>query len=614
MGKPVGHYITEALTLSWLTGPVFDKELRVSSRRKRNYVLRAVYLVALIVVMALVWMSAVRSYEYRDYRDLAYTTQRMAEAGKAIIAFIVWFQFIATQVLSVIMLSTSISDELQQKTLGVLMTTPIRSFQIVLGKLLSKLLQIILMLLISLPLLAVVRVMGGVPWDFIVMSVGLTISCVLFVGSVSLLLSIFNRHAYMVIIETLIALGILFVLVPLGLGSLLHECFRMPERSIFGVLTWFNPYLALVFGTEYMMYAFRVISTTWQVPCLVLLASSFGLLLISSALVRRVALRQATGQPTSLGRRKKRRTAAVVAGGTVLPVYDDSDQLRTVSDPPVLWKELRNPIIRSRKWRWIASLGLVGLLGITYLFCMGFRAMRDHETHTVYTAVLIVFAALCTCLFSAGTITSEKESRSWDLLLLTSQTDWQIIVGKFLGVLRRCLPFWLLPIGHCVLFMIAGYIRSTALPLVLMISGWTLVFLAASGVYFSSRMRKTTTAVVMNLGLAVMIWAIVPLVLVCVIEMGHWQSRSAMRDTYGAVFNGNPVAQSVVTTEANTKSYYHYEPRWSGYTWREQYYWPDRKERNLRDSAQLMSVWAAVYLGAALAMLHLARTNLRKRL
>ena len=34
------------LRLSWLTGPIFDKELRVSSRRRRNYVLRFVYVAA----------------------------------------------------------------------------------------------------------------------------------------------------------------------------------------------------------------------------------------------------------------------------------------------------------------------------------------------------------------------------------------------------------------------------------------------------------------------------------------------------------------------------------------------------------------------------------------
>ncbi len=42
------------LSLSWLIGPIFDKELRVSSRRRRNYVLRFIYLVFLTSVLVLV--------------------------------------------------------------------------------------------------------------------------------------------------------------------------------------------------------------------------------------------------------------------------------------------------------------------------------------------------------------------------------------------------------------------------------------------------------------------------------------------------------------------------------------------------------------------------------
>jgi len=47
-------------------------------------------------------------------------------------------------------------------------------FQIVAGKLLSKLWQKLILLAISLPLLAVVRVFGGVPWDYVLSSLAVT--------------------------------------------------------------------------------------------------------------------------------------------------------------------------------------------------------------------------------------------------------------------------------------------------------------------------------------------------------------------------------------------------------------------------------------------------------
>jgi ABC-type transport system involved in multi-copper enzyme maturation permease subunit len=169
MATELTKSVRSLLNPARLTGPIFDKELRVSSRR---------------------WTQLV-SY----YQPGAFQAAWMSEAGKMIISTIVWFQFCATQLVAIIMLSTSISDEIYNRTLGLLMTTPINSFQIVMGKLLSKLLQLMLLLAISLPLLAIVRIFGGVPWDYIISSLCITLTTVAFVGSLSLLFSIFSRRS-----------------------------------------------------------------------------------------------------------------------------------------------------------------------------------------------------------------------------------------------------------------------------------------------------------------------------------------------------------------------------------------------------------------------------------
>jgi len=185
------------ISLSWLTGPIFSKELRVSSRRCRNYVLRFLYLSLLTGLLGMVWLALIERGGSGLFR-----ASRMAEAGKMVIVCTVWFQFCVTQLVAVVMLSTSISDEVYNRTLGLLMTTPISAFQIVMGKLLSKLLQLILLLAISLPVLAVVRVFGGVPWGYVVSSLCVTLTTMIFFGSLSLLFSVFTRRAYIVIMDT----------------------------------------------------------------------------------------------------------------------------------------------------------------------------------------------------------------------------------------------------------------------------------------------------------------------------------------------------------------------------------------------------------------------------
>ena len=179
------NFILKVLSPLRLTGPIFDKELRVSSRRRRNYVVRFFYVVLLTVFLALVWI------EVMGRRGSAvYQISRMAETGQFVTIYLVWFQFCVTQLLAVILLSNSISDEIYNRTLGLLMTTPINSFQIVVGKLSSKLLQLFLLMAISLPLLAIIRVMGGVPWNYVISSLCINLTVIIFIGSLSLFFSI----------------------------------------------------------------------------------------------------------------------------------------------------------------------------------------------------------------------------------------------------------------------------------------------------------------------------------------------------------------------------------------------------------------------------------------
>ena len=119
-GKAV-QTIFKTLNPSWLTGPIFDKELRISSRRKRNYVLRIAYLGILLLLVIAIWANMVD----RRSGNAVYQASRLSEAGLAITMTVVVFQFYAAQILAAIMLSNSISDEIYNKTLGALMSTPI---------------------------------------------------------------------------------------------------------------------------------------------------------------------------------------------------------------------------------------------------------------------------------------------------------------------------------------------------------------------------------------------------------------------------------------------------------------------------------------------------------
>ncbi|MHC4117852.1 MAG: ABC transporter permease [Planctomycetota bacterium] len=500
------------LSLSWLTGPIFDKELRVSSRRRRNYVLRSVYLAFLTIVLAMVW-AGMRGF--RGSGSALYLMSRMADAGKAVIAYTVWFQFCTTQVVAVIMLSTSISDEVYNRTLGLLMTTPISSFQIVMGKLFSKLLQLILLLAISLPLLAIVRVFGGVPWGYVVSSLCMTLTTVIFVGSLSLLFSIFTRKAYVVIVVTFLTLVVIFALLPLGIYAVWDLAnSSISEKELMAGLFLPNPYCNMFFNTMAMVEpraAAMMPTFYWHLHCGTMLAASAVILFLSVLCVRRVALRQAAGQLGVSSR--KRRSTKGSAGSSAGRDHADA-ATRRVTGPAVLWKEMRLPILgRSKRLTsFVIAAGLIVIVGSYYL-CAVYDMFDDAETHIVYTIVYLGLGILFTIVLASTCITSEKEARSWPLLLTTTLDDREILFGKFVGTLRRCFPAWVLLIGHIIGFSLAGQIHPVAIMQMTILILWLVIFLSCSGLYFSSRCKRTTTAVIMNFALAVGLWFVVPILL-----------------------------------------------------------------------------------------------------
>ena len=535
-----------------LFGPIFDKELRVSSRRKRNYTLRLIYVILLTIFVAIVWLSVVKSEG-----SSAYQKSRLALAGKTIVTTIVTFQFIATQIIAVIMLSTSISDEIYHRTLGLLMTTPISSFQIVMGKLFSKLLQIILLLAISLPLLAIVRIFGGVPWDYVLSSLCITLTAVIFAGSLSLYFSINNRRAYVVIIKTVVTLGVLFFFIPLITTALLRPLwlsatlFRNPVTvlPLLIALLHVNPFGAMSVNTAMMIsptvaamlpFAPTGISIFyWPLHCMLMLGASALLIAMSVKVVRKVALRQAVGQIDSVSNRmrakKSKKSSRRHAEQQDLPSV-----IRRVTGSPVLWRELRAPMIQGAEGRNSIiglAVAIIALL-ITYGTCENY--LDEAFTQMGYVMMFTVIGSVFTLVLSATSITSEKEARSWPILLATSMDDWQILLGKAIGVFRRCLPIWLLMAGHIFLFICLKYIHPVViLHMPIFVTG-LVVFLTGAGLYFSARFKRTTSAVIACFALALAFWAVLPGVLGLVSMITH--DYNIVADLVSA----NPAAQIAI--------------------------------------------------------------------
>jgi len=180
--------------------------------------------------------------------------------------------------------------------------------------------------------------------------------------------------------------------------------------------------------------------------------------------------------------------------------------------------------------------------------------------------------------------------------LATSIGNWEILAGKFGGLLRRCLPAWALLFGHVLVFTVAGVIHPIALFQLGVLVAWMLVFLSGLGMYFSLRFRQTTTAVIANMGVAAALWAIFPLMLGITLEIAKVD-----RDLIETYLDLNPFVHAMVIALATAHK--------GGI---EKYEWAQGSMGGLAEATVWILWTAVIYLAVGLAFAAWAGWRLRR--
>ena len=470
-----------------LTGPILDKELRVSSRRRRNYFLRFAYLALLSIFIIIVWLTV----QLTASVTTAFQISRLAVIGASIVQTIIWFQFIGLQLIAVVMLSSAISDEIRQRTLGVLLSTSITSPQIVLGKLFSKLLQLITLLALSLPILALVRVFGGVPWQFVIAGLCVTLTAALFAASLSLLLSVTNRSPHKSITSVVALLLILYLALP-ALISLLWGYCNWPTARLETILTYANPFITMLRITVEFMTGLPTGSPSysWPLHCLTMTAAAALILALTIVRVRRAALRSAYASDRA-PRRSSRKTPS-------------NTPITRVTGSPIIWKDLRPKRSRFQIPEKISRVFPVTIVLVAYALGFAYDILDEMVLPSIVSAVLIFFGTLRCAVASATSIVREKEARAWPILLTTPIDDSRIIKHKALAAFRRSTPIW---VAFAVNLFLAAIIASTGVELAghliisLLATPGPILFVIGMGIYFSARLKTTATAVAATIGI-----------------------------------------------------------------------------------------------------------------
>jgi ABC-type transport system involved in multi-copper enzyme maturation permease subunit len=490
-----------------LPGPVFTFELITTARRGRFYVARALYGILLLLILWAIHSLWSGEYEGELPSNLV---NWFAFSGFAAIAV---GQELLVLVLTPALVAGVIADEKRRRTLHYVMASQLTSAEIVLGKLLVRMLYVGVLLGVSLPVMSLLVLLGGVDPRLVLLACGCTLSTAWLLAALSIWVSTFARRPREALF---VAFGLewLWLFFPtlvtytLGTGTG-WRAIDVPTLWLAESVGASSP--VRVFGNEMwgvLVAGARSMDLDAYIRMIGLEVAAGAILAILAAVqLRPVFQRQdgATGTLVRLRVRPKGRRARRF-GARVVP-----------ADRPMLWKELQSGRARGLP-RLIARLltvivgGFLAYYAVRYfalayveLFQYGYRVRREWVTYhanrldffTFLWAVipLVYLIGIMTVAGSAAAaITSEHEEDTWVSLTTTDLTGREIIFAKLLGSLRRARWFALVIGVLTVLGIATDAVHPFSLPalgLALAVYGW---FAAALGTWISLQLRSTWRA------------------------------------------------------------------------------------------------------------------------
>ncbi len=374
-----------------LENPVLQRELVVNLRTNRAFLLLAIYQLLLAAVVLVAWPSDERL-------DL---TTNPPSARKLVNLFFLG-QYVIASLMAPSFAAGAITGEKERKTYEMLLASPLRPGAIVLGKMVASLTHLGMLILASLPIIVLCLPLGGVSvYEVLAAYLGLIVSVILF-GAIGVFCSsYFSRTSSSLVVSYLVILPLVIVAVMF---------WRAMEGD--GLL--------------------RLKLSVLVIPAFVLSA----VILMCAASAGRMLY------PPDVGSEGKEvidlEKEAEEAVGLVIQPDQFPDRLFAPPKKQELMADGANPVYDKEIHSEIFSQGTLMLrlvIQISMLLAiplMGVFLFWQIERAAWFSVYVIVFNMLVGPVFLAGSMTSERERQTLDLLLTTTLTPWQILSGKFI--------------------------------------------------------------------------------------------------------------------------------------------------------------------------------------
>jgi ABC-type Na+ efflux pump permease subunit len=466
-----------------MLGPIFVREWLTLPRRPRHYLLRSLYL-------ALLWVLALTAWQATVGWEQAATIGDTARFGQLLFQILAYVQLALLLFFSALSAASTITQEKDRRTFILLLLTDLRNYEIVLGKLLGSLLQIVLFLAGVVPILFLNVLLGGVAPFQVLQAIVVLGTTALAAGSLGGLVALWRDKTFQALALTVLFL-VLYLCLVQALGLLDGQ---LSSDTVAQWQSWLQPFLTLQHVVE-----------PADNPEILPAAYGFALAMLGISLILnawgiwKLRVWNPSGEPIMQRERPEDeeidRAKAHAAPGAARPVWAN----------PILWREMATRAYGRRPLLVKAAYFLVVILVCYYALTpasSGEWAAAKGLVPIGILSLLLVSAQAVTA------ITSERDLGALDLLLVTDLTPREFIFGKLLGIVYNTKEYLLPPLILAGIYAWRGLMASPPLPgknveAFFCVDLGTLILLAFTivfGVHVALRNDKSRVAVVNTLG------------------------------------------------------------------------------------------------------------------
>ncbi len=379
----------------FIDNPVLQRELVGNLRTFRAFALMLVYQIALAAVVLI-------AYPREERMDLSENT---ATARTLVDVFFLG-QFVLVSLIAPSFAAGTISGEKERKTYEMLLASPLRPGAIVIGKLVASLTHLLVLIFCSLPIVMLCLPLGGVSiYELLAAFVALLFAILLF-GSIAVFCSCrFKRTSASLVVSYLVILPMVILGGAFWLGAAEEGRFRL---------------IAIVFA----------------LPVFSILASGILLKMTADRLLYPPDIGSQGNEVIDL---EQEQTQVV---GLVIQRDQFPDRLFAPPRRKTLMNDNANPVYDKEIHAELFSQGTLMLrlvIQISMILAVPLMAILLFiAPHLAgwYIAYVVVFNILVGPVFTAGSISSERERQTLELLLTTTLKPSQILMGKLIAGYR----------------------------------------------------------------------------------------------------------------------------------------------------------------------------------